>query len=561
MSPPAHDTSAHLAGWRLYIIIACLYFGAFLIALDTNIINVALPRISSDFASLQDVAWYGSAYLLFITALQPVYGSVYKYFPTDVVYRLSILIFEVGSIICAAAVNSSMFIAGRAVAGFGAAGVLQGALSIISQVVPLEKRPLYMGIVISVFVVTVTIGPVLGGAFVQNSTWRWCFWINVPIGAVVLVGLTMFLKVRGAPNKDRTLPFRTKIRNMDPLGCFVFLGAVCCLLLALQWGGQTKPWSSADVIGCLVGAFLIASLFVYWQWRRGDVALIPLRVLKKRSIWTGAMALFFFGAQTYVITFFLPFWFQAVKGLSPVDTGVDFIPLLLSQMIALVVVGAVVKQFGSYVPYMVVGELIGIGGQAMLTQIHSGSTTLYWAAGLVVTGLGTGMAMQLPYTAVAIVLADEDIPVGNAIAVLFYQLGGAVSISMGQTITITTLLDLVERRLPGLSPRMVITAGAANLPALAPTPDALDVLRGNWNTAIARTMILATVLLGAAVPFTLGMEWLNAVRVAEQRVAEQRKAAEAAQEKDKGPPASTEGDAPEAVADKEEGKAPLSCAV
>ncbi|KAM4054661.1 major facilitator superfamily protein [Hirsutella rhossiliensis] len=467
-----------------------------------------------------DVAWYGTAYLLFITALQPVYGSVYKYFSTDVVYRLSILIFEVGSIICAAAVNSPMFIVGQAVAGFGAAGVLQGALSIISQVVPLEKRPLYMGIVISVFVVTVTIGPVLGGVFVQHSTWRWCFWINVPIGAVVLAGLTIFLKVRGATNKDRALPFKAKVSNMDPLGCDVFIGAICCLLLALQWGGQQKAWSSADVIGCLVGGFLIAALFAYWQWRRGDVALIPLRVLKKRSIWTGAVVLFFFGAQTYVVS-------------------------------------GMVKQFGSYVPYMVVGELIAIGGQAMLTLIQPDSRTLYWAAGLVVAGLGTAMAMQLPYTAVAIVLADDDIPVGNAIAVLFYQLGGAVSISMGQTIIITTLLDLVARRLPGLSPQMVITAGAANMPALGPTPEALEVLREIWNTAIARTMILATVLLGATVPFTLGMEWLNAVRVAKQR-----KAAEADRDRGMRPGQEcTDGSAPQTVVDIEGSKEPLNLAV
>ncbi|CAH0038141.1 unnamed protein product [Clonostachys solani] len=464
----ALDTSLYLSGWRLHIVIACLFFGSFLIALDTNIINVALPKISSDFESLQDVAWYGSAYLLTITAFQPVYGSMYTYFRTDVVYRVSISIFEVGSILCATAVNSPMFIVGRAIAGFGAAGILQGALSIISQVVPLEKRPLYMGVVISVFVIAVTVGPVLGGVFTQHTTWRWCFWINLPIGAVVLAGLYIFLKIRGQKTADRSLPLSQKLRQMDVFGALIFTSCICCLVLALQWGGQTKPWKSADVIGCLN-------------------------------------------------VFFLPFWFQGVRGVNAVTTGVNFIPLLLPQLVSLIVVGAVVKQFGYYVPYMVVGELICIGGQVMLTQLERDSSTLYWAASFVVSGLGSGMAMQLPYTAVALVLSDTDVPVGNAIAVLFYQLGGAIFISMGQTVIITTILDLVPKRLPGIPAEWVVAVGAANLGTLAQSQDQLLALQEIWNVAIRRTMILSTAVVGAAVPFTLGMEWLNALKVAEER--------------------------------------------
>ncbi|KAI0513194.1 MFS general substrate transporter [Xylaria bambusicola] len=516
-APLALDTSNYLSGWRLYIVIACLFFGSFLIALDTNIINVAIPQISTDFKALGDVAWYGTAYLLTITAFQPVYGAMYRYFQTDIVYRLSIAVFEVGSIICAAAPNSTTFIVGRAFAGLGAAGILQGALSIISQVVPLQKRPLYMGVVISVFVIAVTVGPVLGGVFTENATWRWCFWINLPIGAVVLVGLTIFLKIQTTQSEDRALPFKRKLYNMDPLGCLVFIGTVVLLLLALHWAGQTKPWNSADVIGCLVGAGLSALLFIYLEWKRGNSALIPLRVFRTRSVWTGAMVLFFLGAVTYVNVFFLPFWFQGVIGISPIRTGVNFIPYLVPQLVSLIIVGAIVKQFGYYVPYMIAGELICVAGQALLTQIHPDSPTLYWAAGLVVSGLGSGMAMQLPYTAVALVLADQDIPVGNAIAVLFYQLGGAVFISVGQNIIITTVLDLVHQRLPRISAEAVLSAGAANLAALVTGPQELIILRNVWNTAIARTLILGTALAGASLPFTLGMEWLNANKVAAER--------------------------------------------
>ncbi|KAH8708470.1 major facilitator superfamily domain-containing protein [Phaeosphaeriaceae sp. PMI808] len=171
------ESTAYLSGWRLSVVIISLFFGTFLIALDTNILNVAVPKISTDFHALDDVAWYGTAYLVTITAFQPIYGTFYKFFDTTIVYRSAILVFEVGSIICAVAQSSTVFIVGRAIAGLGAAGLLQGALSIISQVVPLEKRPVYMGVVISVFAVATSVGPPLGGAFTEHSTWRWCFWM------------------------------------------------------------------------------------------------------------------------------------------------------------------------------------------------------------------------------------------------------------------------------------------------------------------------------------------------------------------------------------------------
>lgn len=190
---------------------------------------------------------------------------------------------------------------------------------------------------------------------------------NLPIGVVVLVVLSIFLKLKGVENANRRLSLKKKLESMDPLGCFVFIGAVCCLLLALQWGGQSKPWSSSTVIGLIVGFAALFGLFGYLQWRRQDRALIPTRVLRQRSIFTSAMVLFFLGASTYLVSmplvppgklmnkpnlqnvFFLPFYFQAVRGVGPIASGVDFIPLLLSQMVALIAVGAIVKQWGYYV--------------------------------------------------------------------------------------------------------------------------------------------------------------------------------------------------------------------
>lgn len=190
---------------------------------------------------------------------------------------------------------------------------------------------------------------------------------------------------------------------------------------------------------------------------------------------------------------------------------------MVPQFVTLIFISVLVNKFGHYVPYIVTGELICIGGLVMLTQLNPDSSTLYWAASLVVTGIGGGMAMQLPYTAVAVALADEDIPIGNAIAVFSTQLGGALSISTGQTITLWTLLELVPERLPDVSVEKVIDAGGTGLTTLDISLTDLAVLRDIWNTGISRTMMLATAVVGAAVPFSLGMQWLNANKVAAAR--------------------------------------------
>lgn len=176
-SPINNQQWVYLTGWRLTIIIACLYFGTFLAAIDTSMITVSVPAITTDLHALGSVAWISSAYTLAMTAFQPTFGSCYKYFKIEAVYMSCIIIFEVGSIICSFAHTGIQFIIGRAISGLGAAGISQGALCIISHVVELEKRPLYTGIVTSVFGLAICFGPIMGGALTTDATWRWCYWL------------------------------------------------------------------------------------------------------------------------------------------------------------------------------------------------------------------------------------------------------------------------------------------------------------------------------------------------------------------------------------------------
>ncbi|ORY10364.1 major facilitator superfamily domain-containing protein, partial [Clohesyomyces aquaticus] len=507
-----------LESWKLAVVIGALCLAIFLYGLDMNIIGVAIPKITTEFNSLDDVAWYGSAYLLTITAFQPLFGNFYKYFNAKLVYLISIAIFEVGSIICAAAPNSSVLIFGRAFLGFGAAGLLQGALAIIGYSVRLDKVPMYQGVVVSSLGISVCTGPLIGGALTDHASWRWCFWINVPVGVAVFLSILIFVTLNDASNqKNRELPLRKKVQHMDPLGTVFFLGAVCCLLIVLQLGGQKMPWASARAVMLFLGFGFLMGVFIFLQWEKGEYATIPPRILFKRSIYMGALVLFFLGMSSLTYAYFLPIYFQSIQGVSATSSGVRFIALVLPQIVGLVITGAIVSIWGYYVPYIIVGVVITSIGAGLLSTLDAYTSTVKWATFMVINGLGIGMAQQLPYTALQAVLDPSDVPIGNAIAVFSYQLGGGLSVAIAQNLFLNKLTAVIPRYTTTVSPLEVVAAGATGLVKLAKSYKVLRALREAYAEALQDAFVFAVVAACLAFPFGWFMEWLNIKQVAGER--------------------------------------------
>lgn len=389
---------------KRFIIITALCLGTLLDAIDITIIGVAVPTISTEFNALDDVGWYGSAYLISLTALQPVFGVIYKFFDPKNIYLCSVLVFEAGSIMSASAPNSPVFILGRAVTGCGGAGLLQGALCIVALSVPIEKRPLYLSIVVSSFGAAACFGPVMGGALTDRASWRWCFWVNVPVGVAVAIIIIFFLHLDGISNVERRLPLVQKLRHLDPIGVCLLIASVCCLVLSLQWGGFTEPWRSAKIIGLLTGSGLIGIAFFVYEWKIGDHAMLPLRVFGQRSVLMGCLYGCFLQMINDTDTYYIPFYFQATQGASAISSGAKFISLVLPEIVAIVITGAIVSKIGHYVPFMIGGACIAALGTGLLTKITLGTPTVQWAAYLVVSGLGIGLGLNLPYTALHVVL-------------------------------------------------------------------------------------------------------------------------------------------------------------
>lgn len=406
------DDSKYPGGGALVILTFGLCMAMFVVALDNTIIATAIPRITTVFDSLNDVGWYGSSYLLTTTSLQPSFGKVYTYFNIKWTYLSALLIFELGSIVCAAAKNSVMLIVGRAIAGAGAAALFSGGMTIIGYSVALRKRALYISLLSSMFGISSVVGPILGGVLTDRATWRWCFWINLPFGGIAL--LTVFFFFKNPERAHTGMTFKEKIKQIDLGGAFLLICGIVSLLLALQWGGTTYPWHNSKVWGCILGFGLIIACFIALQFKLGARATIPPHILTQRTIAASATFTTFLAMGLYAHIYYLPFYFQAVKGTTAEGSGIRTIPYLVSTTLASIVVGGSITAFGWYTPFMWLGAALFTVGAGLLYSLQVSSYAGKWIGYQLLTGIGAGASVQIPFIAVQVVLSAKDMPTGSA---------------------------------------------------------------------------------------------------------------------------------------------------
>ena len=490
---------------KVLVIIGGLFLVLFLVALDRLIIGVAIPSITDQFDSLGDVGWYGSAYLLTSCAFMLLMGKIYTFVNPKWVYLGSLVVFEVGSAVCGAAPNSTALIIGRAIAGLGNAGLFQGAIVIIVYIVPLHKRPQYMGLLGSVFGIASAIGPLLGGVFTDGPGWRWCFYINLPCGAVVFVLLAIFLHIPPEMLKRDATTWKEKANRMDPVGTFFFLPCIICLLLALQWGGVTYSWSNARVIVLLVLAGVLFVVFVVVQRWKGDNATVPGRIFVNRSIIAGSWFSFCNGAAMQTLFYFLPIWFQAIKHASAVKSGIMSLPFVLGLAIMGISAGILTKKIGYYTPWMILSSTLTPIGAGLITTFtpHTGHSA--WIGYQALFGMGCGLGTQQPSVAAQTVLPRKDVSIGAALMMFSQTLGGAVFISVGNNIFDTRFAHNLVK-IPGIDVGSVAATGATDLKNMVPASLLPQVLVA-YNNALRSTFYLITALTTCSIFGSLAMEW------------------------------------------------------
>ncbi|PFH62256.1 hypothetical protein XA68_14387 [Ophiocordyceps unilateralis] len=480
-----------------------------------TIVATAVPAITDEFHGLQDVAWYGAIFFMTAGGFQSTWGKTYKSFPLKMGFLTAIFIFEVGSLICGVASSSSVFIIGRAIAGVGAAGVGSGSYTLVAFIAEPKKRAAYTGLLGAIFGIGSVLGPLLGGVFSSRSTWRWCFYINLPIGLLPLLTIVFFFR---PPNtaKPQKAPLKEKLLQMDPLGTCLLMGAIITYLTAVNYGGQIHPWSSSVVIALFVAAFLLSLAFMLCEYWQGDRAIVIPRLFCTRRIGLSAVYSILQSGAFFSMIYYLPLYFQAIRGSDAVISGVQNLPFILAAMLGALGAGIFISSTGMSTLVMVAGAAIGTLGCGLCYTFGMNTSTGTWIGFQIIAGVSLGGALQIPVIVGQVSVQPEDLSSATSMMLCFQTLGGAIWTSAAQSAFVNRMMVVLPSLAPGVDPMRVVATGAGQLRQVFQARQLLGVLAA-YLDGIRTAFILSCAAVGAACVLGLFLPWkrLDVVAVRE----------------------------------------------
>jgi EmrB/QacA subfamily drug resistance transporter len=447
---------------QILVIMSGLMMGMFLAALDQTIVSTALPTIVGDFHHSNLLSWVITAYLLASTASTPIWGKAGDLYGRKRLFQLAIVVFLVGSALCGLSRNIFELIAFRGLQGIGGGGLLSLAFAIIGDVIPPRERGRYQGYFGAVFGVSSVVGPLAGGFAVDHLTWRYIFYVNLPLGIAALM----------VTNRVLRLPVRTRQVNIDWWGAILLVAGVSCILLAVQLGGTTYPWESWQIIGLFVLGALVVVGFVLWEAVAPE-PILPLRLFRLRIFTVSNIISFVSGVAMFGALAFLPQYLQLVHGVSATVSGLLLLPLLVGLLAMSISSGIYISRTGRYRWFPLAGTIIVTIGLALLSRLGAHTSLTIVGLDILVFGIGLGLFMQVVTLVVQNAVPMKELGVATSSVTFFRSMGGAIGASaLGAVLTAG-----ITAELPRYLPPAVLAVTGNKEGAIIGSPAQLDALK------------------------------------------------------------------------------------